>query len=638
MKQVAFAILLVVAVVAGVLLALNRPGAEATPDITITVDSSGDTVIKDDDVLTLREAMLLATGGRLLSELSKDECGQVSGASWEFPFGPCEADKYSPGAVSADTIVFDTAVFYPGGATVITLGSTLPTLNTGDDTVDGSAVGLTVWGSGTDEFHCFEITSDSNTIKGLEIRNCRSGVIIHADAQDNTVGGSTEAERNVISGNDIGVFIGGDGTNGNVVKGNFIGTDTAGGAAVPNRVGVGIEEAQDNSVGGSNEAESNVISGNGTGVLILDDGADYNRVTGNYIGTTASGTAALPNGHGVYISNGAQNNTIGGTAAGEGNTIAFSNQVGVWVDGAATTGNAIRGNSIHSNGLEGIYLVGGGNTELAPPTITGFGSVVGTACPNCIIDIYSDDEDEGGGYEGWTTAGGDGNWSFLGWPEGPNATATATDSDGNTSEFSAPVAVPEPPPTPTPSPGPSPSPTATATPTPTPETTRTVVWGPGWQNATWSGASTPEEAFACAAGNYAAAYRLVSGGWERYFPDQPGISNMTDLEQYDSFLILVAGDVTCEMSVVDPSGTERTLDWGIGWNNDGWTGADGTTPQDAFACADGSYTAAYRLVGGSWERYFPDQPGISNMGPLDRYDAFLIQITAPVSCVMPIAP
>jgi hypothetical protein len=109
------------------------------------------------------------------------------------------------------------------------------------------------------------------------------------------------------------------------------------------------------------------------------------------------------------------------------------------------------------------------------------------------------------------------------------------------------------------------------------------------------------------------------------------------LAQYDAFLILITGDVTCEMTVADPPGTERTLDWGVGWQNEGWTGADGTAPEDVFACAAGSYAAAYRLVGGGWERYFPDRPDISTMGSLDKYDAFLILVTAPVSCSMPVA-
>ena len=66
---------------------------------------------------------------------------------------------------------------------------------------------------------------------------------------------------------------------------------------------------------------------------------------------------------------------------------------------------------------------------------------MGTACPNCTVDVYSDDEDEGRVYEGSTTADDAGDWTFDGSPEGPNVTATATDAAGNTSEFSAPVEV-----------------------------------------------------------------------------------------------------------------------------------------------------------------------------------------------------
>jgi hypothetical protein len=183
---------------------------------------------------------------------------------------------------------------------------------------------------------------------------------------------------------------------------------------------------------------------------------------------------------------------------------------------------------------------------------------------------------------------------------------------------------------------PTPTPTATATPPVGP--TRTMQWGPGWHNEVWTGSSTPpEQAFACAQGKYAAAYRLVSGGWERYFPDRPEISNMGPLDQYDAFLILITDNVTCQMPVADQPADERLLDWEVGWQNEGWTGPDAIPPQDALACAAGSYAAAYRLVAGSWERHFPDRPDISNMQSLDQYDAFLVLVTAPVSCSMPIA-
>jgi len=204
-----------------------------------------------------------------------------------------------------------------------------------------------------------------------------------------------------------------------------------------------------------------------------------------------------------------------------------------------------------------------------------------------------------------------------------------------------PSPTPTPNPTPTPPPTPTPSPTPSPTPTTTPGATRTLQWAPGWHNQTWSGAdgtTAPQDVFACADGSYAAAYRFVDGGLQRYFPGRPDISNMEPLNKYDAFLILVTQPVTCVMPVTAASGSSRTLQWGPGWHNEGWSGADGTAPQDAFACAAGNYAAAYRFTDAGLERYFPDRPDISNMGPLNKYDTFLILVTAPVNCSMPIAP
>ena len=445
MKRLALVLFLLLAVAGGVVL-MAGPGAQASPDVTITVNSTADTNTRD-AVMTLREAMLMATGELAVTELTYDECQQVSGASWSLYW--CMS-PVSIGTGTPESIVFHTGVFPPGSPATITLSSALPTLDTGDDTIDGSSAGVIVDGV-SKAFDCFDITSANNTIKGLQIYKCMRGVAIHDGAQNNIIGGSSPGERNVISGNFIGVDIWGSGTNGNVVKGNYIGTDATGTAALAGQAsGVHIKGfASQNSVGGSSPGEGNIISGNSdAGVAMFGGGTNGNTVKGNFIGTNAAGSAALPNGLGVKIypapSGSPQNNTIGGTATGEGNVIAYNILYGVYVYGAVATGNSIRGNSIHSNEEKGIENDNGGNTELAPPTIIGFGSVMGTACPNCTVDIYSDDEDEGRVYEGSTTANGAGNWSFAGSLDGPNVTATATDSSGNTSEFSPPVAVPEP--------------------------------------------------------------------------------------------------------------------------------------------------------------------------------------------------
>jgi hypothetical protein len=129
----------------------------------------------------------------------------------------------------------------------------------------------------------------------------------------------------------------------------------------------------------------------------------------------------------------------------------------------------------------------------------------------------------------------------------------------------------------------------------------------------------------------------VNGNWQRYFPGRPDISNMSPLARYDAFLILITQTVTCVMPVTAASGSSRTLQGDVGWHNVGWSGPDGTPLQDAFACAAGNYAAAYRFTDAGLERYFPDRPDVSNMEPLNKYDAFLILLTAPVSCTMPVA-
>jgi parallel beta-helix repeat protein len=107
-------------------------------------------------------------------------------------------------------------------------------------------------------------------------------------------------------------------------------------------------------------------------------------------------------------------------------------------------------------------------------------------------------------------------------------------------------------PTPSPSPTPEPSPSPTVTPTPG---TRTFDLQQGWNNFVWTGAtgSDPATVLSCIDGSYAIAYRLVAGGWERYVPGDAVVSNMTNLNQYDSLLVLVtATGVQCQDMPVAP--------------------------------------------------------------------------------------
>lgn len=271
--------------------------------------------------------------------------------------------------------------------------------------------GIRIKGSGTMSDTIIGNCISTDVSGMVAIRNAEIGVRIDDGAQYDLIGGDTPGERNVIGGNGgPGASIEGSGTDANTVIGNYIGTDASGSADLGNS-GQGVtvwNGAQSNTIGGDTPGERNVIGGNGRyGIHICDEGTNGNVVSGNYIGADASGTADLGNSYdGVLIDNDAQNNTIGGSAPGEGNVSAHNGGVGVLVDGSATTGNTISRNSITANGGLGINNLNGGNTELTSPAIASAScrSVSGTAPPNSTVEIFSDPADEGKRYEGTTTA------------------------------------------------------------------------------------------------------------------------------------------------------------------------------------------------------------------------------------------
>ena len=234
-----------------------------------------------------------------------------------------------------------------------------------------------------------------------------------------------------------------EGRHDNHICGNYIGTDATG----TTDQGVGVDGillqsgAHDNTIGGSSEAHRNIISGNSRGIRIAGEDTTANVIQGNYIGTDRTGTAPLGNDYGIQIDSTAHDNTIGPD-----NIIAYNDWYGVWVHGTDSTGNRITHNSIHSNRLEGIYLLLGGNNDLAPPDLDTASclSVGGTtSMPRPTVEVFSDADGQGRFYEdGTLTWTDDFNFTFEPDSErlrGRMVTATATDSSGNTSPFSDPV-------------------------------------------------------------------------------------------------------------------------------------------------------------------------------------------------------
>ena len=219
-------------------------------------------------------------------------------------------------------------------------------------------------------------TASGNILEGNFIGTDPGGTIdrgntqdgVRIESADNLIGGPANAAQNVISGNDAdGVTIDGENatTSGNVISNNHIGTDAGAtrdlgnsdnGVHVFFAPGVVIGGNGANGAGqdeGNNEnGEGNIISGNNDhGVLIDNIGASGIRVLGNFIGLNRNGNGSSDIGNildGVRVSSAPQAE-IGGTLAGEGNTISDNGQHGVDIVGTSSTFNKVLGNRIGTN-------------------------------------------------------------------------------------------------------------------------------------------------------------------------------------------------------------------------------------------------------------------------------------------------
>lgn len=143
------------------------------------------------------------------------------------------------------------------------------------------------------------------------IGNTFDGIFV-LNAPSNTIGGP--GAGNLISDNGgEGIQLDGRQATANQVAGNLIGTDAAGTQAIGNaHDGVYINNAPGNTVGGTSQGARNLISGNSlVGVRFSGRGATRNIVQGNGIGTDVNGAPTLPNAIGVFLG-GTHGNTIGG--------------------------------------------------------------------------------------------------------------------------------------------------------------------------------------------------------------------------------------------------------------------------------------------------------------------------------------
>jgi hypothetical protein len=298
-----------------------------------------------------------------------------------------------------------------GGGSAAPNGSGIE-LNTLDNVVGGSAAadrnvisGNTGWGVSIQG----GIDISGNRIIGNYIGTTPAGTAALANgaggvqlAAPSTIGGASPSLGNLISGNGgPGISLGGD-DHESIIQGNLIGTNAAGGAAVPNNGhGIVIGDTEFNLIGGTTPGARNLISGNtGAGIRLQGD-ASATTIHGNYIGVNAAGTAAIGNGGGGVVIDNTFSTQLGGSTAAERNVISGNAQHGVLlVDGV---GNHIEGNYIGVNAAgaadigvdlgnlqNGVMLTG--ESRQNNIGAVGAGNVISGNNANGIrIDVQSDD-------------------------------------------------------------------------------------------------------------------------------------------------------------------------------------------------------------------------------------------------------
>ena len=366
-------------------------------------------------------------------------------------------------------------------------------------TASGNRIGGTtvaarnvISGNSQDGVQLVGTTATGNTIQGNLIgvdvtggkvlANGQEGVRLNA-APSNTVGGTLTGAGNIISHNgDLGIYVTGSAATGNVIQGNYVGTDITGTKSFGNTWdGIYVEGAAGTIIGGTTAGAGNVISANSARGIYLRAGASRTTIQGNYIGTKADGVSALGNGnHGIDIEAGSTNNLIGGTVANAGNRVAFALTVFSGVRVLSNSfNNAILGNCVFSNGGLGIELVGasgvntndacdadlGGNNLQNFPVLSSAivgtsgnieigGSLNSVASRSYRVQFFASPACDPSGYGEGQIFLGDTlvalgascsinftNTLAVSVPVGYFVTATATDPANNTSEFSACVPV-----------------------------------------------------------------------------------------------------------------------------------------------------------------------------------------------------
>jgi CSLREA domain-containing protein len=247
-----------------------------------------------------------------------------------------------------------------GVGVVFAAGNTIGGTESGaGNTLSGNVVaGVILFGTETKENLVLGNFIGTDPTGTFAVGNGDSGVATHDAASDNTIGGTEEGARNILSGNTFGILIGDFAATGNRIQGNYIGTNAAGDAAIPNTQTGILLWGQNTMIGGPEDGAGNVISGNLLAGIDLGPGSTGTIIQGNYIGTDATGSTVLGNDLGIWA-NFSPANTIGGTEPGAGNVISGNSGQNIQLNGLDAAGNTVQGNFIGTDATGTVALENG---------------------------------------------------------------------------------------------------------------------------------------------------------------------------------------------------------------------------------------------------------------------------------------
>jgi len=266
-----------------------------------------------------------------------------------------------------------------------------------DNYISGNGYGITVLGQSSQAYIANNMIGSNVTYDSL-FGNRFGGMQI--------LGTQVVIENNTISCNTgSGITVTGNG--GAVVKKNYIGVDPTGALDWGNS-GSGINILCDNNIiGGPNQGDGNIISGNGNyGIemfggytIFFPGGSKPNFVQGNiiennYIGTDYTGSIRIPNHSGISMQGNIDSNFV------RKNLVSGNQHNGVYLQpfGAGPTRNVftnnfigtnINGSQSVSNNDRGIYILAGSNNLFGGSALIDKNLISGNIGQGILISGYS---------------------------------------------------------------------------------------------------------------------------------------------------------------------------------------------------------------------------------------------------------